>query len=224
MRVAAGDLNQNIPVQSNDEIGRLSETFNFMVAKLRETRSLEERLREAEHLSGLGQLSRTMAHEIRNPLNFISLGVDHLREKYRPAGTENMDRFEHLISGIKQEIHRLNKLVNDFLDYSRPFKLNRRYLSFKVLLDDVLALIWAKAEADGINIIRESPLDVQLYLDPDLFKSCILNVITNAFHAMSASGRAGLLRITEEIVEDTLVLTICDNGKGVKPEDLDKDI
>ena len=222
MRVAAGDLNQNIPVQSNDEIGRLSETFNFMVAKLRETRSLEERLREAEHLSGLGQLSRTMAHEIRNPLNFISLGVDHLREKYRPAGSENMDRFEHLISGIKQEIHRLNKLVNDFLDYSRPFKLNRRYLSFKVLLDDVLALIWAKAEADGINIIRESPLDVQLYLDPDLFKSCILNVITNAFHAMSASGRAGLLRITEEIVEDTLVLTICDNGKGVKPEDLDK--
>lgn len=222
MRVAAGDLNQSIPVQSNDEIGRLSDTFNFMVAKLRETRTLEERLREAEHLSGLGQLSRSMAHEIRNPLNFISLGVDHLREKYRPAGSEDMERFEHLISGIKQEIHRLNKLVSDFLDYSRPFKLNRQRVNFKVLMEDVLALIWAKAEADGIKILRYNGPDVELYVDPDLFKSCILNVITNAFHAIGASGRPGVLKISEEIVEGAFVLTISDNGQGVQPEDLDK--
>ncbi len=222
MRVAAGDLNQKIPVQSNDEIGQLSDTFNFMVAKLRETRTLEERLREAEHLSGLGQLSRSMAHEIRNPLNFINLGVDHLGEKYRPGIAEEKERFDHLISGIKQEIHRLNKLVSNFLDYSRPFKLKKEYLSFTALLEDVLALIWAKAEADHINIIRDNSLEVELYVDPDLFKSCILNVITNAFHSMGSSDKAGVLRIKEEIVNDIFVLTISDNGKGVKPEDLEK--
>ncbi len=222
MRVAAGDLNQSIPVQSNDEIGQLSDTFNFMVAKLRETRILEERLREAEHLSGLGQLSRSMAHEIRNPLNFINLSVDHLGEKYKPGTAEDKERFEHLISGIKQEIRRLNKLVSDFLDYSRPFKLKKEYLSFTVLMEDVLALIWAKAEADGINIIRDKSLDVELYVDPDLFKSCILNVITNAFHAMGSSKKAGVLRIKEEIVNDTFVLTLNDNGKGVAQEDLEK--
>ncbi len=221
-RVAAGDLNQSIPVQSNDEIGQLSDTFNFMVAKLRETRSLEERLREAEHLSGLGQLSRSMAHEIRNPLNFINLSVDHLGEKYKPDGEMEREKYDHLISGIKQEIHRLNTLVNDFLDYSRPFKLNKQNISFTGLLEDVLALIWAKAEADHINIIMDPSLDVQLYLDPDLFKSCILNVITNAFHAMGSSSRAGVLRIREEIINDTFVLTISDNGEGVKPEDLEK--
>jgi len=222
MRVAAGDLNQSIPVQSNDEIGQLSDTFNFMVAKLRETRTLEERLREAEHLSGLGQLSRSMAHEIRNPLNFINLGVDHLGEKYKPGLAEEKERFEHLISGIKQEIGRLNKLVSNFLDYSRPFKLKKEYLSFTMLLEDVLALIWAKAEADRITIIRDNSLDAELYVDPDLFKSCILNVITNAFHAMGSSNKAGVLRIKEEIVNDTFVLTISDNGKGVRPEDLEK--
>jgi len=222
MRVAAGDLNQSIPVQSNDEIGQLSETFNFMVAKLRETRTLEERLREAEHLSGLGQLSRSMAHEIRNPLNFINLSVDHLGEKYKPGLAEEKERFEHLISGIKQEIGRLNKLVSNFLDYSRPFKLKKEYLSFTLLLEDVLALIWAKAEADSINIIREGLFDVELYVDPDLFKSCILNVITNAFHAMGSSKEPGVLRIKEEIVNDAFVLTISDNGKGVKPENLEK--
>ncbi|MGD0280942.1 MAG: ATP-binding protein [Dissulfurispiraceae bacterium] len=222
MRVAAGDLNQSIPVQSNDEIGKLSDTFNFMVAKLRETRTLEERLREAEHLSGLGQLSRSMAHEIRNPLNFISLSVDHLGEKYKPGSMEDKERFEHLISGIKQEIHRLNKLVTEFLDYSRPFKLNKQHVSFRALLEDVLALIWAKAEADRITIVRDNSLDAELYVDPDLFKSCILNVIANAFHAIGAAQRAGVLRIKEETVKDTFVLTISDNGKGVRPEDMEK--
>ena len=222
MRVAAGDLNQSIPVQSNDEIGQLSDTFNFMVAKLRETRTLEERLREAEHLSGLGQLSRSIAHEIRNPLNFINLSVDHLGEKYKPGIPAEKERFEHLISGIKQEVRRLNKLVTDFLDYSRPFKLKKEYLSYAVLLEDVLALIWAKAEADHIEIVRENSLDAELYVDPDLYKSCILNVVTNAFHAMGSPNKKGVLRIKEEIINDTFVLTISDNGKGVKPEDSEK--
>ncbi len=222
MRVAAGDLNQNIPVQSHDEIGQLSDTFNFMVAKLRETRTLEERLREAEHLSGLGQLSRSMAHEIRNPLNFINLSVDHLGEKYKPDGSGDREKFDHIISGIKQEIHRLNTLVTDFLDYGRPFKLNRQYIKFTLLLEDVLALIWAKAEADHISIVRDNSLDIELYVDPDLFKSCILNVITNAFHAMAAKSGERLLRIREELVNDNFVLAILDNGEGVKPEDLEK--
>ena len=75
-RVAAGDLSQTLTTEQKDEIGELTQSFNFMVQKLREQRKLEEKLREAEHLSGIGQLSRSMAHEIRNPLNFISLSVD----------------------------------------------------------------------------------------------------------------------------------------------------
>ncbi len=67
MRVAAGDLNQHIPIQSRDEIGKLSESFNFMVEKLRESRALEDKLRSAEHLSGLGELSRSIAHENQEP-------------------------------------------------------------------------------------------------------------------------------------------------------------
>ncbi|MEW5747093.1 MAG: ATP-binding protein [Nitrospirota bacterium] len=218
MRVAAGDLNQSIPVRSNDEIGQLSKTFNFMVTKLRENRLLEERLREAEHLSGLGQLSRSMAHEIRNPLNFINLSIDHISAKYRPRDAGGQEKFDSLITGMKQEIQRLNKLVNDYLDYSRPLKLNTRQVEIDALLEDVLALVWAKAEADGIAIVRESTTKAELVVDPDLFKSCIMNVITNAFHAMGAVPGKGLLRVKEEVVGDEFVLTIADNGEGVSPE------
>lgn len=222
MRVAAGDLNQNIPAQGKDEIGQLSETFNFMVSKLKENRVLEERLREAEHLSGLGQLSRTMAHEIRNPLNFINLGIDHIAEKYKPEKTSKQEEFDNLISGIKEEIQRLNKLVNDYLDYSRPLKLNLRKVKVSDILEDVLALVWAKAEADNISIVRGIPQDIELYVDPDLLKSCIMNVVANAFHAIGASGAKGILKISEAISGSEFILSVSDNGAGVISENLEK--
>ncbi len=219
MRIAAGDLNQSIPIQSRDEVGQLAEGFNFMVKKLRENRVLEKRLREAEHLSGLGQLSRNIAHEIRNPLNFINLSIDHIREKY---GVLDQGKFNDLVSGIKQEIERLNKLVNDFLNYGRPIKLNIQRVKIEELLEDVISLTWAKAEADGISIVKGYLPIHELDVDPDLFKSCVLNVISNAFHSMGASGRKGILTVKTGSVGDEFVLSITDNGKGVSPENLSK--
>ena len=95
--VAGGDLDHELDTKRRDEIGQLNQSFNFMVEKLREERDLEERLRKAEHLAGIGQFSRSIAHEIRNPLNFISLSIDHIREKYRPEDPNHSDSFESLI-------------------------------------------------------------------------------------------------------------------------------
>ena len=220
MRVAAGDLNQHIPIQSRDEIGKLSESFNFMVEKLRESHALEDKLRSAEHLSGLGELSRSIAHEIRNPLNFINLSIDHLNDKYQPEEDIRQKQFASILSGMKQEIHRLNKLVNDFLMYSKPMKLSRRQVSATALLEDVVALVWAKAEADGISIIKEYANDRDISVDPDLFKSCLLNVITNAFHAMASRSDGGILKIRTEFADDQLTITVIDNGEGVSPDKL----
>ncbi|HMK60932.1 MAG TPA: HAMP domain-containing sensor histidine kinase [Dissulfurispiraceae bacterium] len=222
MRVAAGDLNQQIKVESKDEIGKLAESFNFMITKLKTARNLEEKLREAEHLSGLGQLSRHMAHEIRNPLNFISLSIDHIAAKYRPDEKEKSDKFASLISGIRQEITRLDKLVNDFLDYSRPLSLNRQMVSIKELLDDMIDLIWAKADVEGIKILKDYDTAVELYLDPDLFKTCVLNVVANAFHAMSSQKGDKVLTIKSAIDKDIFLLTIADKGEGVPEENLSK--
>jgi len=222
MRVAAGDLTQHIKVRNRDEIGKLSESFNFMVSKLREAKTLEEKLREAEQLSGLGQLSRHMAHEIRNPLNFISLSIDHIGAKYQPGDREKDEKFLSLISGIKQEIQRLDNLVNDFLDYSRPLTLNRRMVNVKVLLDDIIDLIWAKAEVEKIKIVKDYHDPVELYLDPDLFKTCVLNVVTNAFHAMAAKEEGGVLAIKTSVDGNTFTLSITDEGEGVPEENLPK--
>lgn len=218
-RVAAGDLEQKLPVDRKDEIGELNESFNFMVQRLKEDRKLEERLREAEHLSAVGELSRSIAHEIRNPLNFISLSIDHIRKKYKPSDKEQGVNFEELVSSIKHEIHRLDKLVGDFLDYGRPLKLKVRNTDIEAVLNSVVGISKARAELEKITIQREYNFLPELKVDPELIKTCVLNVVMNAFQAMPGGG---ILTINTEKVNGKFVLSIKDTGHGVSKENLTK--
>lgn len=222
MKVAGGDLNQKLSIKSSDEIGQLSTSFNYMVSKLKENRAIEERLREVEHLSAVGQLSRSMAHEIRNPLNFINLSIDYINGKYVPEDAKDKERFISLISGIKIEIQRLDMLVNEFLNYSKPIKMNKRKVLINQIIDDLLSIIQAKADAERINVVIERENDSELMIDPELIKSCILNLFTNAFNAMEAVQRERYLKIKTEIMSDEFILTVADNGEGVPAENLPK--
>lgn len=217
--VAAGDLTVDLTADRKDEIGQLTQSFNFMVQKLREERALEEKLREVEHLSGIAQLARGVAHEIRNPLNFISLSIDHLKEKYRPVETSEKEKFESLITSIKHEIQRLNRLVGDFLDYGKALRLTLQEVDIGSLIDDVITLVRAKAERDDIKIHLQFGEVPKLNLDPELIKSCIFNVILNAFQAMPAGGD---LAVGTKASDSTAFIIIEDTGIGVSRENLPK--
>jgi signal transduction histidine kinase len=218
-RVAAGDLTPDLLTDRKDEIGELTQSFNFMVQKLREKRALEEKLREVEHLSGIGQFARGIAHEIRNPLNFISLSIDHLREKYVPLEDARKEKFESLMMSIKQEIQRLNKLVGDFLDYGKPIKLSLREVELHSLVDEVLALVLAKAEKDNVEIITRYEVLPKLSLDPELIKTCIFNVVLNAFQAMPGGGR---LMVKTQASNSKVSMFFEDTGTGISRENLSK--
>ena len=218
-RIAAGDMNQKLPVNRKDEIGDLTQNFNNMVQRLRENKLLEERLREAEHLSAVGQLARTIAHEIRNPLNYINLCIDHLKEKYRPTDDRQADKYENLISSIKQEIQRLNNLVTDFLDYGKPLKMNIQKTSIEPVLKDVVDIVKAKADSEKIVIVENYNYLPEMMLDLALVKTCIFNIMINAFQAMPEGGK-----ITLQTTSDNgdFLLKIGDTGSGVPRENIDK--
>lgn len=218
-KVSAGNLNHQLITEQKDEIGELAKDFNYMVQKLREQKSIEERLREAEHLSGIGQLSRSIAHEIRNPLNFISLSVDHIKEKYKPTDNNDKEKFNSLISSIKQEIQRLNTLVENFLDYGKPLRLNRKEVDIGQLMNNVIELIHAKADNERIRITRDINTNQVLDADPELLKTCILNVILNAFQAMPNGGE---LSIKTELSDGKFQILISDTGTGIKKDEISK--
>jgi len=218
-KVAAGDLNQNLPEGRKDEIGDLTRSFNFMVQRLREERRLEERLREAEHLSAVGQLSRTIAHEIRNPLNYISLSIDHIKEKYRPAGGDISGNFDALISRIKHEIHRLDKLVSDFLDYGKPLKMNVQKISVFSVLNDVIQIVKPKAGSDKVAIVERFDFLPELEMDLELMKTCIFNIVINGLQAMP---NGGTLTMGTEGKDGHFVLKVGDTGSGISKENISR--
>ena len=218
--VAGGDLSAELTTDRKDEIGELTQSFNYMVQKLREERALEEKLREAEHLSGIAQLARSIAHEIRNPLNFISLSIDHLKKKYEPQGDdEERRKFETLITSIKHEIQRLNKLVGDFLDYGKALKLNRQETDVGGLIREVIELVRAKAEKDGVRIQVYDGKLPKLSVDPELIKTCLVNIILNAFQAMPTGGD---LTLSTKLSDERAHIIIQDTGVGVSRENLQK--
>jgi len=222
IRIAKGDLDCEVNINRKDEIGKIAESFNFMIQKLRENKMFQERLREAEHLITFGQLSKTIAHEIRNPLNFINLSIDYLLDKLK---NENLNKdYLNLLQNMKQEIYRINNLITEYLEYTKPLKLNKKPVNILEIINDVISLIEISAQQKGINIITNYNVDnnLVLNLDTDLIKSCLLNIITNALQAMENSPVKNLF-IETQLENNNILIKIKDTGEGV-PEEIKEKI
>lgn len=221
-RVSAGDLSVTIPVDSDDEIGELSQGFNNMVEKLREREALEKRLYEAEHLSRVGQLASGIAHEIRNPLNYISLAIDHLKAEMLPESGDRRDELCELTDKIKEEVRRANYMVLNFMNYGRPLKLRRTHIDYGELLAKVLPVLDDRLAAQ--QVVVEIKIDDRLpplWVDQELMRNCILNFVTNAAQAMPEGGSI-ILGARFDGESRKMVLTFSDHGTGIREEDISK--
>lgn len=219
-KVAAGDLSQELPVSGKDEVGRLTRSFNEMIAKLRQNRELEDKVRESQYLSQLGRLSSGVAHEIRNPLNFIGLAVDHLDALTDGRTPEAAREKGQIIARIKEEIQRLNELVTNFITYGRPPELQRAPVRIPEIVESVLRMADGRMRDQRIRCrvdFREGP---QVMADPDMMRRAVLNIVVNAIDAMPNGGE---LHVSAGPREDGgYALAIGDTGTGIAGEDREK--
>jgi len=210
--VAHGDLGQKviIPVNKRDEIGELTATFNEMVEKLRENQELQKRLARSEQLSQLGQLSAGIAHEIRNPLNYLSLGLDHLRDSL--ASEKDQDKIKEQISRMKQEVLRLSHLIKNFLNYGKPLKLDKMPVKLSWLIDDSLRMVENSVSDRKIRVKKVLGHEIVLFGDREHLKSCFTNVMLNAVQAVSNGGS---LDISAGQDRSSAVIKFKDDGMGI---------
>ena len=220
--VSEGDLSVTFDVESSDEIGELAENLNEMVEKLKEKEQLEKRLYQAEHLSKVGQLASGIAHEIRNPLNYISLAIDHLKSELIPVCGTRGSELESIADNIKEEVRKANYMVLNFMNYGRPLKLRLQLVSYPDLLDKAMPLLQDKLRENRIVVSREIPDSLPpMLVDPELMRNCLCNFITNAAQAMPEGGKI-TLGADLDTEAGLFVLTFRDQGVGIEPQDLEK--
>jgi signal transduction histidine kinase len=221
-KVSAGDLSVTFPVETSDEIGELAENFNEMVEKLRERESLEKRLYEAEHLSRVGQLASGIAHEIRNPLNYISLASDHLKSELETACGGKRADLSDLLEKIKEEVRRANYMVLNFMNYGRPLKIRPGEVSYCELLAKSLSVIQDRLEEQHISVVTDIPPDLPaLKVDAELMRNCIVNFVTNGAQAMPDGGKI-TLGASYDSEQGLFSLTFADQGCGIEQDELGK--
>lgn len=214
--IAARGLEPVPEAHRRDEIGLLTRSFNDMVGQLRHAREREHELNRLERFTALGQLAGGLAHEIKNPLNFISLALDQLRARYAPQQPHDREAFLHQLVIMKDEMRRLSELVQSFLHYGKPIEIFPAPIDVHQLVDGVVALSESKMKSQGIELAEEGK-DVPGVMNADAGKlrTCFINVVANAIQAMPDGGTMG---IRFRRVEDAMVITFSDTGAGIEAE------
>lgn len=223
-RVTRGDLNFRVPAADrSDEMGELSRNINEMIAGLNRKRELEEQLHEAQRSAVVGRLASAIAHEVRNPLNYINLTLDHLRTALAPEASDKRETFNRLVTQLKTEVARINRHVSDLLSYSRPTRLNLQPLDLREAAEDALRMVQAQAEENRIRLEVEtegtSPI---IMADREAMRSALTNLALNAVQAMD--GRSGQLTITisSEEAGGLVRIEVKDMGPGIPAENVPK--
>jgi len=248
-RLAEGDLEKQIPVRSSDEFGQLAESFNSMTQALRKSRSelqdwghmLEVKVKEAtrelqlahaetarsEKLASVGLLAAGIAHELNNPLTGV-LTFSHLVRKQMPDGSPEAEDLDLVI----EETKRCATIIRRLLDFAREKTPEKKYSDLNSLVEETTQLISQSAQIADIDIIVD--LDPELpavWIDEDLVKQVIMNLLVNAQHAIENDGsitiRTGVHQPRHAADGDKdsgpmVEISVTDTGCGIEEQNLQK--
>jgi len=180
---------------------------------LESVEAIESELELSRRMAAIGRLTSGVGHEVKNPINAIVVHLELLKNK---LGDANPQAGRHL-EVIDAEIHRLDRVVQTLVDFSRPVELQLREQDLRQVIGDVLAL--AQEELSTRNVTLETAMasnPLIANVDADLLKQAVLNVIQNGAQAMPEGGR---LRVILEENRKIAVLRIADEGMGI-PDDI----
>ena len=182
---------------------------------------MERQLEKAERLSSLGQLAAGVAHEIRNPLNAISMATQRLKRDFIPPDSTKAEDFQNLSGVIRDEIKRLDGIIEEFLSFSKSRRLELRDFSITEILQKIVSLIREEASARGITIEtkwRHSPAIIPI--DINKLQQAFLNLIKNAMESMPAQGKISIM--VDKEGKNYIVVSISDTGCGMTAEEIER--
>jgi signal transduction histidine kinase len=195
-----------VPVTSEDELGRLARTFNNMCASIRQAR---EDLIRNERISTIGRLSASIVHDLRNPLAAIYGGAEMLVDADLPPA--NVKR---LAGNIYRASRRIQEMLQDLLDVSRGKERPAEPCRLREVASAACENLEPAARQQGVEIALEIPSDLELPLERSRMERVFVNLIANSLEAMPKGGR---IRLSASLQAGSAVVEVEDNGPGIEP-------
>jgi len=202
---------------------RSPRTVGVLIADQTEAHRIQRDTVRTERIAALGRLGSTIAHEIKSPLTAIQQHMQLTREKLINLLPDA--RFAQIsgnLDTVASELNRLNEYLETFTRLSGRKPLELQWISLENLIGEVLGLVRPQAATLKIRIdVKIAPALPQIRCDPGAIKQVFINIINNAFAAMSESGSLSLA-VEHRLPGDRMIIVIGDNGSGIPAETLDK--
>lgn len=188
---------------AEDETGGIM----LLIRDLSEIDALRKEILRNQRLVTVGKLAAGVAHEIRNPLSSIKGFATLFRQRYGDHPDECK-----IADIMIQEVDRLNRVVSQLLDFSKPVVLSRRCCRIRDLAEATLHLVSSLATSAGVHLENRISPDLHLYLDEDRIRQVLLNLFLNAIDAMKEGG---ILTLSSVLLDTEVRIEVRDTGRGV---------
>ena len=180
-------------------------------------RAMEKELALKERLVSLGKLASGMAHEIRNPLNAVSMSVQRLKREFTPEGGKKQE-YDRFIDIMRDELSRINRIVEEFLLSTKshaPFLNENLY----AIVDEVLIIVREKASTSGVELINTIDRECFVETQKERLKQAFYNIVLNGIESIHNGGH---IEVSTKTTGDMVEISIRDTGHGIKEEDTAK--
>jgi signal transduction histidine kinase len=213
---ATGDLTRKIaPRHGNrwddDDARLLATTFNTLTDSIAR---FQRDMSQKERLTALGRLSTVIAHEVRNPLMIIKSAVHSLRQPGAAAAA-----ISEAITDIDEEVVRLNRIVNEVLDFARPIKFELSRVDINALCRESAGAALASAPG-AVIALHLDPQSSTVTTDPERLRIALVNLLVNARQAVNGTG--GTVSLSSRANAAVVRITVADEGTGIAAPDLAK--
>jgi PAS domain S-box-containing protein len=189
--------------------------FLFVARDITQIKLLQEQLIRSERLAATGRMAASIVHEIKNPLTTIGGLARSIPNKY-----DDRERTLRNAEIIVEEIARMEHLLSDMLDFSKPAKPRKVKTDLNGLISDTVSMLKGEITSHGIEFSMDiKGKKLELEADPDQIKQVFINVIQNAIHAMHGGGRLSVKTATGKPGAQVFIQ---DTGPGIPPENLEK--
>jgi len=216
LKTTEGEKRVSVTVQGIQEDGERMGAL-LTLRDLDSIESINTQLQVSERLAALGRITAGVAHEVKNPLNSMRLWLENLKESLSPDSDAGA---KQAVQVLDKEIDRLDAVVKRFLDFTRPMDVRLEPTQLAQLLGEVLEIAQPQMQKANIQVAQLLPIDVpEVYVDRDLLKQAVLNLVLNAGESMPSGGQ---LRLVLSRRGEMAEISVGDTGKGIPPENRQK--